>query len=330
MKIFAAYKPTDKPWGGANNFLRSLYQTLEKNHNVKIVYEPTRDCDLFFFGQTAKGPANEGSRYTLEDFKKIIALNPKAPAIMRMVNLRRHTSHEYAFTYWLNFADRNIDSDTKKSAACCDFLIFQSSYQKDNFARDGVMCTNDAVIHNGAAAIFSNYNGSVPKLKNGEKMRIFASAVSTKGWKNHGVIAAASQNDNVELFYAGVWPDQTKNCNIKMLGRLDHQAILDAASTCHYFLHPSLKEACSNSIIEALAMGLPVLHGRTGSSPETVGNNGMPVDKTGLDKQLHIAAERQPSFVDHLEKERDRYSMQHTAAKYYAAFEEAVKRKARM
>ena len=328
MKIFAGYKPTDKPWGGANNFLRSLYQTLEKNHGVQIVFEPSPNCDVFFFGQTGKGPANDSDHYTPDDVKSIIGLNKSAPAIMRMVNLRRHTSHKYFIPYWLSAADRRMDADTKRAASLCDHLIFQSAYQQDNFSRDNVKPKNSTIIHNGAAAIFSNFNGSIEKLQPGQKIRIFSSAVSTKGRKNHGVIAAAAKNSNVELFYAGVWPKDLPSSNIKLLGRLDHEAIVETASHAHFFLHPSMKEACSNSIIEALAMGLPVLHGTEGSSPETVGQNGMPIEEHNLLRQLEKAAAMQPAFVDRLSASRARYSMDSAAEKYHATFVETIKRKA--
>lgn len=327
MKIFAGYRPVEEPWGGANNFLRSLYQVLLEQHGVQVVFEPAPDCDLFFFNQTGKGPANNSAHYSVEDIEKIIAINHRAPVVMRMVNLRRHTSHKYPWTYWFNTLDRASDREVKRVAASCDHIIFQSKYQQDNFAADNVRPIFSTVIHNGAARIFLTSQHAVPRLMPAEKMRIFSSAVSTKGWKNHGLIAAAAKMPNVELFFAGTWPEGIPSAGINLLGRLNHQAILNIAGTCHYFLHPSLKEACSNSIVEALAMGLPVLYGTTGSSGEVVGTHGMAVREEGLADQFAQARILQPEFASTLAQQRHTYSMESAAAKYRQVFVECIERR---
>lgn len=328
MKIFAGYKPTQQPWGGANNFLRALYHTLEKNHGVQVVFDPAPDCDIFFFGQTGKGPANDSAQFSHTELKNIIALNKRAPAIMRMVNLRRHSSHKYLLTYWLNHTDRMLDTHTGETAALCDHIIFQSAYQKSFFNAQGIKPENYSVIHNGAASMFSGYNGPIEKLAEGQKLKIAASSVSTKASKNHTLIAHIAGLDDVEVSYAGVWPDGLSSGNVRLLGKIDHAAILEVLKTSHYFLHPGVKEACSNSIIEALAMGLPVLYGAgKGSSAEIVGSHGMVVITDNLKTQLQKARLQQPDFVEALSLERARYSMESTAAAYYAAFTDAIRRK---
>lgn len=328
MKIFAGYKPTDKPWGGANNFLYALYATLETNHGAKIVYTPTPDCDVFLLGQTGKGPANGSENYTLDEIRAITALNPRAPLIMRAVNLRCHSNHKFPVTYWLSASDRTTDAHTKEVAALCDSVIFQSEYQKGFFLSYGTRPKSDRVIHNGAASLFSGYNGAIQKPTAGQKLKIAASSVSTKASKNHALIAQIAALDDVEVSYAGVWPDGLPSGKVTLLGKIDHTAILDILKTSHYFLHPGIKEACSNSIIEALAMGLPVLYGEgKGSSAEIVGEHGRVISAENLAAQLQEARKIQPILVDALSQDRARYSMESTAAAYYAAFIDAIRRK---
>ena len=327
MKIFAGYKPTDKPWGGANNFLRALYSTLEKNYGYEIVFEPHEDCDLFFFCQLGKGPANNSELFSLADLKEISDRNPFAPCVMRMVNLRGHTSHRYRITYLLNKHDRKSDAAVRDSSKICDHIIFQSEYQKTVLSKFGIRTQPSTVIHNGAAEIFSRFTGRIPTIKDGERLKIFSSAVSTKGWKNHEVIAAFSQCQNVDIFYAGVWPENIQSNNVKLLGKLDHASILEVALKSHYFLHPGEREACSNSVIEALSMGLPVLHYDSGSSPEIVGDFGIIVHNRNLEKQIATARERQPHIALALNEERHKFSMDTAATKYHQTFLQAIQSK---
>ncbi len=325
MKVFAGYQVVDKPWGGANNFLRALYQTLTEKHGVQIVFEASTDCDVFFFGQTSRGPAAASAQYTADDMRQIASLNPAAPMIMRQVNLRRHSSHNSVLTYLINRKDKELDSLTRVAASLCDYHIYQSAYQKSFFEEFGIKSPNSTIIHNGASPIFANFDGSITKWNDGDTLKIFSSSFSTKASKNHHLIAAMSVIDDVVISHAGPWPEGMDSKKINLVGTLGHEEIASYYQRSHYLYHPGIKESCSNSVIEALSMGLPVLYGAgAGSSSEIVKEYGMAVPTTGLRQTMACAKERQSEFVQKLSTGRDYYTMSRAAQDYYNAFEAAI------
>ena len=94
------------------------------------------------------------------------------------------------------------------------------------------------------------------------------------------------QNPNAELFIAGKGPLQPAletlaaqlnvSQKVHFTGFLSQSALLDLYYRCHVFLHPSEmtadenQEGIPNSILEAMATGMPVLATRHGGIPEAV------------------------------------------------------------
>lgn len=328
MKIFAGYQVVDTPWGGANNFLRALYKTLNQNHGVQIVFEPTADCDVFFFGQTNRGPAAASAQYTPDDMQQIAALNPAAPMVMRQVNLRRHSSHNSILTYLISRKDREQDAMSRAAASLCDYQIYQSAYQKSFFEKYGVGAANYSIIHNGASPAFANFIGKIAQWRKGEVLKIFSSSFSTKASKNHHLIADMSMIEDVEVHHAGPWPKGIDSKKVNLVGTLGHEEIAGYYQRSHYLYHPGIKESCSNSVIEALSMGLPVLYGAgLGSSAEIVKNYGMVVPATGLLRTIVFAKDNQAGFVEELSKGREYYTMARATQDYYDAFQAAIRLK---
>jgi glycosyltransferase involved in cell wall biosynthesis len=70
-------------------------------------------------------------------------------------------------------------------------------------------------------------------------------------------------------------------------GKVSQQTIAGRLSECHALIYPSLNDACSNVILEALAMGLPVIALNSGGNPEIVGNAGVLFsDKNEIQKAI--------------------------------------------
>lgn len=324
MKIFAGYRVTDEPWGGANNFLRNLYQHLQDNHGVTVTYDPAPDCDVFFFGQMGRGPLCGSRQYSPADIADISRCNPSAPVIMRMVNLRGHSVHNNWFSYILNAKDRGQDNEVRAAARLCDKIIFQSRYQKDFFDELAVPRRPYQIIYNGAADEFSGFSGSIRKLGQKEDMIVVSSSVSMKSSKNHPLIARISEVPGIIVRHAGAWPESVGVRKVELLGTIAHQEMVAHCQKAHFFLHPGIKESCSNSIIEALGMGLPVLYGAgPGSSAEIVGDFGLCVGARDLGPTLTQARQKQPELVELLQSGRHKYGMNRAAQLYYQTFVDA-------
>ncbi len=330
LKIFAGYEPTHEPWGGANNFLRALYKQLADEFEACIVFEPSSDCDIFFFGQTSKGPLKEG-QYSSADIQTISNMNPNAPVLMRVVNTRLHSNHRTIISYLLNKKDRQTDANTINAAKSCDGIIFQSEYQKRFFRNQGLKPMMSTVVHNGAAKEFSEYTVQLPQIHEGKPLKILATSVSTKSSKRHNAISELASMNSVELSFAGTWPEGEGYGKVQLLGKLTHDEILNIAKECHYFFHPGIKESCSNSIVEALSMGLPVLYGiGEGSSAELVKGFGLPVPPQMDPKFIATIREMHSEISQKLNVARSSYSMQRAAQKYMAFFQTAIEAKRKL
>jgi glycosyltransferase involved in cell wall biosynthesis len=95
---------------------------------------------------------------------------------------------------------------------------------------------------------------------------------------------------NVELLIAGNVPEKFKKnvpsnitTSIKWLGIVPHENILELDQSAHLFFPAEINAACPNSVVEALACGLPVVGYATGSIAELVGSDGGSVVPYGAD-----------------------------------------------
>ena len=109
--------------------------------------------------------------------------------------------------------------------------------------------------------------------------------IERKGYKY--LIRALQNLDNIELTLVGGGNQQENlrelaerlNVNIKFYGGVDHQMIPLLLKKATIFILPSLNEGMSNSILEAMACGLPLITTDTGGSTELVRGNGFIVSK---------------------------------------------------
>ena len=70
---------------------------------------------------------------------------------------------------------------------------------------------------------------------------------------------------------------------LKWLGVIPHEQIPDLDRSAHLFFTAEINAACPNSVVEALACGLPVVGYATGSIPELVGDDAGAVRPYGSD-----------------------------------------------
>jgi glycosyltransferase involved in cell wall biosynthesis len=74
-----------------------------------------------------------------------------------------------------------------------------------------------------------------------------------------------------------------KNCvKINFLGKIKHRDINKHLQSADIFILPSLNEGMSNSLLEAIACGLPIITTDTGGATELIKNNGTIVKKESI------------------------------------------------
>lgn len=70
--------------------------------------------------------------------------------------------------------------------------------------------------------------------------------------------------------------------NVKFLGRCEQAKIVEILQNSDVFVLPSQNEGMSNSILEAMACGLPVITTNTGGSSELIQENGFIIEKENV------------------------------------------------
>lgn len=271
IRIHFAYKHVDRPWGGANSFIRSLYGYLQSTGSFAFTDQLDEPCDILFLNQTATGPGGDGKKIAS---KQVQRLKKDRKIVARAVNLNAHAFNKGP-RYWL--FGRSADRETLRVLNMADLVLFQSAYQKDVFIKAGYKGQNSLVIHNGADPLFVPPLDPLPLL-DGDKVRIVSSTASPRSTKQHFLISRLSRQPDVEIFHFGAWPKDLERGQVKLMGTVKHEEMASFMHGCHYFLHPAIKDPCPNAVFEAICAGLPVIYfDGPGSSQEIVSACGFPM-----------------------------------------------------
>lgn len=329
MKIFCGYQPVEGPWGGANNFLRCLYRELRDAHGCSISFSSDDPADILFLNQLGRGPGGQKGQRTQEDIAALRARHPNAPLIMRAVSLGKYTSNMPPWRYFFS-EGRRKDRRVLQAMETVDGVIFQSAYQKSLFAAEMREPAQSVIIHNGAQPDFLGANYQAPPLSDNERLRIFSSSFSARAIKRMDIIARLSRVPGVEIIHAGRWPDNLPKEKVQCAGILDHDQMIAHMRGCHYFLHPAIRDACPNSMIEAMSMGLPVMYNPgPGSGAELGTTHGIALIESDPAATISTARDQYAALSTALVTAREEYSITFAARAYLDFFTAKAKHHAR-
>ncbi len=150
-------------------------------------------------------------------------------------------------------------------------------------------------------------------LKNkkiGKKIKLISTGrlIERKGYKY--LISALELQNEFELTLIGEGDQEqdlkklAKDLNVKVTfkGALSHSEISKELQKADVFVLPSLNEGMSNSILEAMACGLPVITTDTGGTKTLINNNGYLVQKQdaqSIEKALSNYLSQKQLLVEH-------------------------------
>jgi L-malate glycosyltransferase len=146
-----------------------------------------------------------------------------------------------------------------------------------------------SIIYNGIDT--SKFYPGIKKQKKDITILCVSRLIPRKGlnYLIDAIPAILKQNENIKLIIAGEGPEkknlekQAAQYNIKskidFLGYVSHEDLPAIYFKSDIFILPSLHEGMSNTILEAMASGLPIITTNTGGTKELINENGIIIEK---------------------------------------------------
>lgn len=258
-RIHFLYDLKNHPWGGANQFLRALMGEMEKKGAC------TRDAS-----------SSDAILFNLDPSPDFVE------RMIRLMSIKKTTPQTLVVARIAGpiVLARGRDSAWDKLLyAFCDVLadgvVFQSEWSRRANHRCGLkQGVHELVALNAPDASIFNAGGRQPFSRN-RKMRLIGSSWSTNPRKGLQVFEWLERNldfSRYEITFVGNAPSQFTH--IRTVPPLASPALAKELKQHDVFLFPSMVEACSNSLVEALHCGLPAIAHHGSSNKEVVGKGG--------------------------------------------------------
>ncbi len=259
MKIAIGFQLKDNSWGGGNQFVEALVNTLKKRGDEIIFNLKDNDIDIILFFDPRF--YNEGITFGAHDILNyLFFINKKAIVIHRIneCDERKNTWHMNKLLKFSNYcSDHTILIST--------WLSSLDIYQKD---------IPFSIIFNGADSKVFN-----PSLNTSwDKKGIFK--IVTHHWspnymkgfdvyiKLDKLLDKKEWRDICEFTYIGNLPDGFKFRNARHIKPLNGDKLAYELSKNHLYISASINEPAGMHHIEGILSGLPILYRRSGALPE--------------------------------------------------------------
>lgn len=253
MKIFVALKTTNEPSGGGNQFIRALKKEFGERDALSSV--PSL-ADVILFNSHHHP---EDIMLLKEHFPEKIFIH-RVDGPMRLYN--KPSDQRDDIVYFLN--DKIADG-----------TVFQSNYSRDRNFEAGISKEKPNTVIVNAVPHDVFYRPKTFRDRSATKIRLISTSFSTnvrKGFKAYKFLDENLDFDKFEYTFLGNSPVEFDN--IQMKGCLKTEELASQLREHDVFITASENDPCSNSLIEALSCGLPVVALDSGGHPELVLSGG--------------------------------------------------------
>ncbi len=329
MNVCILFDTTPGPFGGANQFLKTLTKELNDRGHI-VTSRPTKQTDVVLLNGFNYGPNK------LQKPSKIAQL--------------RHTGNFNVFGGWLSEeywskkdrrgpaivhrldgvaelvrGTRGPADDVQPAVnKYADFTIFQTDYCRISFDdHSGVVPEHFTVINNAV-------NGEVFRPVSNETIestpdtiKFVAVSWSANVRKGFQILSDLSLLPGVEVAFAGNWAEQIPVNNVQLAGTLDSENLAVLMQESDALVHAALNEPCANVIVEGMATVLPVLYRDSGGNRELAGDYGVELTDD-LESDLARFRDRFPELKQRLLSNRSSFLIPRVVEDYISAFERAV------
>lgn len=301
MKIHILVKLTSQPWGGANQFLKALKEQFMKNG---LYTESVEKADVILFN----------SHHQLREVLELKKKYPQKAFIHRVdgpIYLIR------GFDLWLD----KILFSTNNSIA--EGTIFQSKWSMKQNKRLGMKKNKfeTTIINAPNPELFSH--SKPKKLKKKRNISIIITSWSShknKGFPIYEYLDKHLDFNTYSVTFVGNSPIKFKN--IKLVKPQASKQLAKTIKEHDIFITASKNDPCSNSLIEALHCGLPVIVRNDGGHPEITRKAGEVFDN---EEDILEKIDKVASAYDYYAQQIHLPSIEEVAQKYVAFFKKVQK-----
>lgn len=173
-----------------------------------------------------------------------------------------------------------------------DLTIFQSQYGKYATTQKFKVISHDGpVIYNPVDT--KSFSPDGPRMDLAGRCKVCHVTFSTNPHKGvQSLYTLAKSNPDIDFILVGQYKDPPLINNVRLLGVLNRETLPKALRACDVYLTFSENEACPNTVLEALATGLPILYKDSGAVAELVGPCGLAAEVANFRDRLEEALRR--------------------------------------
>jgi len=256
-KVYIEYKFVEGPYGGANQFLKNLKQYFIESD---CYTENPEIADFILINHTNIS-------------KDMLALKQKKPnkiLIHRMDGpVSKHRKNSVIIDRQSFLLDKLL----------CNGTIFQSNWTEKNCFKLGYKKTGlITVIHNAPNNnIFYRKDASEKSNDNKElKIKLVSTSWSANWNKGFDIMQYLDQHlDFTRYEYTFIGRSPIAFENIRQIEPQNSESLAEILRDQDIYLALSKSESCSNSLLEAINCGLPVMARNSGCYPEIVKDGGI-------------------------------------------------------
>ena len=291
MKVAIGYHIQKGPWGGGNQFARSLTEVLQRRGDT--VRFDLADADIDIIVLTDPRARSSNVSFAAGAILRYLLLrNPRALVVHRIneCDERKGT--------------RSMNRMLRQANYCADHTVFIASWLKDLdvWRRD----TPASVILNGAdgrvfnPACYTRWDGQVPLRLvthhwGGNRMKGFDIYETLDR-----MLAKDEWRRRIAFTYIGNLPAGFSFANARYLPPLQGDTLARELASHHVYVTASVNEPAGMHHIEGAMCGLPLLYRRSGALPEYCEGFGISFDDTEFLAALQQMLEKYGTHVERL------------------------------